>query len=103
MGDDFYRKEGENVINVLCDEKIMKRKKSFMSFIILGIIAFMTVFEPKNNLSIEALQKNDNVYQVKLKSDILSQLMVNYWQKPIELLKKDSPILKFIGKNLTQA
>lgn len=44
----------------LCNEKIMRRKKSFMSFIILGIMAFMTVFKPKSNLSIEAWQRNNN-------------------------------------------
>ncbi|MDR3593413.1 MAG: aliphatic sulfonate ABC transporter substrate-binding protein [Clostridium sp.] len=38
----------------------MRKKIFFISFIILGIMVFMTVFNPKSNESIEAWQKNNN-------------------------------------------
>lgn len=80
----------------------MRRKKSFISFIILGIMVFMTLFKVESNGSIEAWQQNNN--------SLPNQVRIGYMVLPSgELLakangavEKNSPILKYIGKNLIQ-
>lgn len=76
----------------------MRRKKYFVSFIILGIIAFILVFKIKSNGSLDVWQKNNNSfpnevrigYQVSPSGELLA--------KADDAIEKKFPNTKIIWK-----